>query len=82
MQTTMPFTLDDEEVFINTLILLENTRNQPNEGYSTPKEITRVFPLLAIVYPVHVMTRNPNPHFLVYHIYTTEDPKQVGRTLG
>ena len=82
MQTIMPFTRDDEEVFVHTLIRLGNARNQPNRRDSTLKVITRFFPLLEIINPIYVMSLKVSSHFPVYHVYTTEDPKKVRRTLG
>ena len=43
---------------------------------------TRFFSLLVIIDPIHIMTCKVGSHFLIYHVYATEDPKKVGRTLG
>ena len=82
MQTIVPLTQDDEEIFVHALIRLKYTRNQPNKGNSILKVIAYVFSLLTILYPVYVVPRKVGPHFSVYHIYTTEDPKKVGRALS
>ena len=81
----MPFTRDDEEIFIHTVIRLRDTRNQLNKGYSISKIVTCIFLILIvliIIDLVHVVTCKVGSHFLVYHIYTPEDPKKIGRTLG
>ena len=65
MQTIIPFTHDDEEVFIHTLIGIKNTGNQPNNGNPIPKIVTCFFPLLAIVNPIHIIPSEVGLYFLV-----------------
>ena len=64
MQTIVPFNQNDEEVFVHTLIGIENTGNQSNSNF-TPKIVTCFLPLLAIVNPIYVMLSEVGPHVSV-----------------
>ena len=65
MQTIVPFTRDDEEVFIRTLIGLGNVRDRSNGRDLTFKIVTYFLPLLAIVNPIYIMVGEIGPHFMV-----------------
>jgi len=65
VQTIVPFTQDNKEVFVHTLIRIRGIGNQPNCGDLTPKVITLFLTFLTIINLVYVMASKVGPYFLV-----------------
>lgn len=62
MKTIVPFTQDNQKIFIHALIRFEETQDESDFGDSSFKVISHTFKMLAIIYPINVVMREIYTH--------------------